>query len=218
MKTLKIFKLSLPALLLVLLTLPNSYSKETPNAAELPILAIYDFRAYEASEVLAKTITEKLYDELFHRGVYRVVARNDMQSIFKEQGFQLSGACDDASCLVEIGRVLGAEFIAGGSVSQVDEYFTVTVRVIDVESSQVVSSSSTSKYFLAEDLLNRGIEELVDGLLSGKRKKQWFTSPYFWGGAVCAVAAGTAVYLSSQEDNSKPVSNNASAEVIVVFP
>lgn len=189
------------------------------KSAESPpkVLAVYDIRGYEVPEVLAIALTERVHDEVFQRDMYRLVARSDMTEVFKEQGFQLTGACDDASCLVEIGKVLGAELIIGGSVSQVGDYYTVTIRIVDVATGEVVNSVSSSEYFSSERLLNKGVRRLVDQLLNSKRRNQLLTSPYFWGGAAAAVGAGTAVYLQmTKDDNNGP--ENGHAQIIVTFP
>ena len=183
-----------------------------------PVLAVYDFSCKEVPEVLAKALTERIHDELFHRDFYRIVARSDMRNVFKEQGFQLTGACDDANCLMEVGRVLGAELIVGGTISLVDSYYTVSIRIVEVETGEIIKSASSTKYFTAEKLLNKGVIELTDDLLGEKRKYRLLTNPYFWGGIAVTVAAGTAVYLKSVEDNSSAESPTGTVEVIISLP
>ncbi len=59
-----------------------------------------------------------------------------MGEILKEQGFQLTGACDDA-CVVEIGKLVGVIKIIAGSVGCAGTTYTINIRLIDVATGRV---------------------------------------------------------------------------------
>jgi len=61
-----------------------------------------------------------------------------MQDILTEQGFQQTG-CTSSECLVEAGRLLNVHQIVGGSIGRAGELYTVELRLIDVESGQIIS-------------------------------------------------------------------------------
>jgi|GEM_PF-1878166 len=191
-------------------------SEEKPQ--EKPIVAVYDLKGSGVAEPIVNALTERIHDEVFHRGLYRVVARTDIEDVFKEQGFQLSGACDDSSYLIEVGRILGANFIIGGSIALIEENYTVSIRIVNVETGEVVKSFSSSKYYNATTLLNRGAVEIVDHLVSPKGKFAFLTSPYFWGGAAVTVAAGTAIYLQMTKEDTPSETPAGTAQVVVTFP
>ena len=55
-----------------------------------------------------------------------------MKDLLEEQRFQITG-CVEQACAVEIGRLLGARKMVIGSVGKVGDTFTVSLRMVDVE-------------------------------------------------------------------------------------
>ena len=203
-------------IILILSNIPSAFSQDENE--DKPIIAVYDLKANEVPIPLAKALTDRIRDEIFHRDLYRVAARNDIEDVLKEQGFQLSGACDDSISLIEVGKLLGAQYVIGGSISLIGDYYTVSVRIVEVNTGEVVKSHSSSKYFNTENLLNKGSVEIVDNLISERKKYSFLTSPYFWGGVAITVATGTAVYLQMANENASAGTPSGTAEVIVNFP
>ena len=87
-------------------------------------------------ETYAASLTDRLRQELFQTGAFNVMERAEMNAILKEIGFQQTG-CTSNECVVQAGRILGASDMIAGSVSKMGELHTVTLRVIDVESSEI---------------------------------------------------------------------------------
>ena len=54
----------------------------------------------------------------------------------KEQKFQYSGCVTDA-CMVEIGKMIGVNQIVGGSISKVGNVYSVSARIINVETGEI---------------------------------------------------------------------------------
>ena len=63
---------------------------------------------------------------------YTLVTPEEMAAIDKELARQLSGGCDEASCIAELGGALGAQLMATGVVSKVGERLSVNVKLIDI--------------------------------------------------------------------------------------
>lgn len=74
-----------------------------------------DFEGYGISQTETIALTNRLRNELFRIGQFDVVDRGMMESILAEQDFQLTG-CTSDECLVEVGQLLGAEEMVGGSI------------------------------------------------------------------------------------------------------
>jgi curli biogenesis system outer membrane secretion channel CsgG len=70
-------------------------------------LAVGNLAANGISQAEAITLTDILRSNLGLTGLYQVMERSKMSEILREQGFQQSGACDEASCIVEMGQFLG---------------------------------------------------------------------------------------------------------------
>ena len=78
-------------------------------------IAVFNLDARGVSDIEAKAITDRLRIELQKSGEYRLLERDMMNMILEEQSFQLSGACSEASCLVEVGQLLAVNKIPVGA-------------------------------------------------------------------------------------------------------
>jgi len=106
----------------------------------------------------AELITDRLGVELFNTGRVNVMERNQMQEVLKEQGFQQSGTCSDEACLVEMGQMLGVQFLVSGSIGKLGSMYMINLRVINVNTAEIA-------HVVSEDI-NGGIEQVV-GRLKG---------------------------------------------------
>ena len=95
-------------------------------------IAIMDFEAIGISTSESMTLTSRLRNELFKIGKFEVVERAMMETILAEQDFQMTG-CTSNDCLVEIGMLLGAQQMVGGSISKLGLTFTVSARCIVIK-------------------------------------------------------------------------------------
>ncbi len=84
-----------------------------------------------------KLLTDKLLNSLVDFRNFEVVERSKRDEILREQGFQLTGACSDASCLVEVGQLLGAQKMIGGTIGKLGNVYAVELRMIDIQTGRV---------------------------------------------------------------------------------
>ncbi|UCH63894.1 MAG: DUF2380 domain-containing protein [Fidelibacterota bacterium] len=148
-------------------------------AQNIPI-AVMDFDGRGISDIEASALTDRLRNELFRLGAFEVVERGLMENILTEQDFQLTG-CTSNECLVEVGRLLGARQIVGGSISKVGGTFTVSARLVDVETGKVLGVSDFDLRGELDDMLTTGMQQ-VAVMLSGEqavaeRQVQTFEPP-----------------------------------------
>ncbi|MBI4726961.1 PEGA domain-containing protein [candidate division TA06 bacterium] len=85
----------------------------------------------------AVMLTDKLLNELVQMRRFEVVERSRRDEILKEQGFQMTGACDQSSCLVEAGQLLGAQKMVGGTIGRFGAVYAVELRMIDIGSGKI---------------------------------------------------------------------------------
>jgi TolB-like protein len=135
------------------------------QAQALPI-AVLDFDGFGISESEAIALSNRLRNELFRLETFQVVDRGMMQSILQEQDFQLTG-CTSNECLVQVGKLIGAQQMVGGSVSKVGGTFTVSARLVDVETGTVLEVSDFDLRGELDDMLTTGMRQ-VALMLSGK--------------------------------------------------
>lgn len=139
---------------LVLLVNPSFlFSQKIP-------VAVLDFEATGISQTEAITLTDRLRNELFRLGDFKVVERGLMEGILLEQDFQMSG-CTTNECLVEVGRLTGAKLMVGGRISKIGALFTVSARVVDVETGELLRVSDYDLQGSLEEMLTRGMGQVA---------------------------------------------------------
>ncbi len=106
-------------------------------SAQPKSLAVMDFEAIGIPPEEAKVFTEHLQVELFNRGRFTILEMPDIQKKLAERGFSLA-KCSSAPCLAEAGKLSGTDLIIGGSITKVEDSFSVTVRMVDVKNGNVL--------------------------------------------------------------------------------
>lgn len=66
-----------------------------------------------------------------------------MDYILQEQGFQQSGACNSNECIVEMGQLLGVEFLLSGRLVRFGSTFAMHLEYIDVGTGVIVKTVDT---------------------------------------------------------------------------
>jgi TolB-like protein len=95
-------------------------------------VAVTDFEGRGISSLEAQTLTDRFRTAVAITGAVRLVERRMMSELLEEQGFQQLG-CTSDECAVEVGQLLGVEFILGGAIGKVGETFTIDARMISVQ-------------------------------------------------------------------------------------
>jgi TolB-like protein len=127
-------------------------------------IAVLNLDAYGISNADASALSNRLTTELFKSNYFNVVEREKTNEILDEQGFQLSG-CTSSECLVEAGKLLNVELMLGGSVSKVGNYYSIELRIIDVESGAILSVASVDIQGDIGKVLVDGIREAVQKII-----------------------------------------------------
>jgi len=129
-------------------------------------LGVMDLSGTGISAEESRILTETLLTGLVNAGAFDVVERSKRDEILREQGFQQTGACDEASCLVEIGKYLAVQKMVGGSVGKFGGTWTVNIRLLDVQTGRV--ERAVSKTYKGEmDVLLTAMQQAA-AELSGK--------------------------------------------------
>ena len=123
-------------------------------------IAVLEFEGKGVSQSETSTLTDRLRDEIFKTGVYNVLERGLMDDVLKEQGFQQTG-CTTSECAVEVGNMLGVQQMIGGSIGKVGNIYTVSARVIDVETGEVLKSANYDLVGGIEELLMNGMNQVA---------------------------------------------------------
>ena len=146
-------------LLLVAFTLLTGSGPATQ--ADKPTLAVLDFEGFGLSEPEVAILINRLRTNLAQLGVYRIIERGLMLQILQEQDFQMTG-CTTNECAVEVGQLLGAQFMLVGSLGRIGSTWTIDMRIIDVETGAAIRSASYDTRGEIDQVLTEGMGEVAE--------------------------------------------------------
>jgi len=202
-------------------------SKYTGPKRRIGVVEFENKSAYGQGR-LGTAASDILVTELVKSGKFIVVERDRLNKVMEEQKFQSQGMTDPQT-VAKIGQVMGLEAIVVGSVSQFgvkkdgSDYLitqskrqvadvTVDIRLIDVQSGQVIladsgkgMAKSTKASFLGMgtkggydetlegEALRAALVQFVTNIASQLNKKPW--------SCMIAAAAGDQLYLNAGSDS-----------------
>jgi Ca2+-binding EF-hand superfamily protein len=97
-------------------------------------------RTKKIDEETASGVMVFIENAFVNVGKVRVVDRENIAKIVKEYEFQGSDLTDESTA-VEIGKLSGADIIVIGSISNVGEIFYLNIKLISVETAEIIGSS-----------------------------------------------------------------------------
>jgi len=97
-------------------------------------IAVLNFNS--KSDKFSSYVIDELTAYLVDSGALKVIDRKEIDLIRREQNFQYSGDVDDAS-MVDLGRMLGAQSIVSGSLTEIDNTYRIVIRVLNVQTAAV---------------------------------------------------------------------------------
>jgi len=142
-----------------------------PVSAQNKSLVIMDFEANGIPPEEAKVFTEHLQVELFNRDLFTILEMPDVQKKLAERDFSLA-KCSSAPCLTEAGKLSGTDLIIGGSITKIEDNFSVTVRMIDVKNGDVVKMFIYQHSGNIISLLSDGVVTITDKLSEPNKKPE----------------------------------------------
>ena len=84
----------------------------------------------------ATILIDRLGVEIYKLGTYTVIERSRIDEVLKEQGFQQMG-CTTSECAVEVGMLLGVQKMVTGTIGRLGSLYTISARLVDVESGTI---------------------------------------------------------------------------------
>lgn len=123
-------------------------------------VAIIEFEAINVTYEDANAMTRRLTSELIDLREFIIVERSEMRKLLDEQKFQSSG-CVDMQCAIEIGKIIGAQFMILSSISKVGRTYSLDSRLISVASSESYMSARYSTRDGIENILEYGVRSIA---------------------------------------------------------
>jgi len=128
----------------VLILLVMFCSIQSISAADVkPNLAVMDFETVGSEEHLGKAVAEIIRTELSNTGQFTVLERSQLDRAVSEQKLQKSGLINDRSA-VELGKLLGANFIIIGSVVKIGTAYTINARMMNIKTGEATLGRSVT--------------------------------------------------------------------------
>ena len=159
----------------VLMFLMISCFIQSAYAADVkPTVAVLDFESIGSEGHLGKAVSEIMRTELINTGQFRVLERSQLDRALSEQKLQQSGIVDDKS-VVELGKLLGANFIIIGSVVKMGTAYTINSRMIDIKTGEATLGRNATGNDL--NLLTSLTHTLLESLFGSYNKLK--VSPLF---------------------------------------
>lgn len=139
-----------------------------------PAIAILDLEEIGSKKGTARAVSEVLRTELTDTGSFKVIERAQLDKVMKEMKFSNTEFVDPATA-ARFGKLVGAKYVALGSVAVLGKTYTVSMRFIDVETAEsVLGKSLTVK---SEDELPDVCRQMADAIAGVDRSKPVAVSP-----------------------------------------
>ena len=122
------------AVLLFAIPSLHAWGAEKPTCAVLPLKAIGSNNVE-----LAENLAECVFNAIFQCDRYHMIERTQIERTLKEH--QISTIVADSSG-IEVGKLLGAQFVVIGSVGQVGKLTILNSRIVSVESGEIVAKAA----------------------------------------------------------------------------
>jgi len=122
---------------------------------DVPTVAVMDFSSFMMGEgggsvQLGKALSAMLVTEFSGRDGMRVVERQQLNDLIREQDLSLSGRIEESDA-IEVGKMLGVQYVFLGQVTSIVDNLRMDIRAVDVETSEIVSvmkkSDKTTELF-----------------------------------------------------------------------
>ena len=123
-------------------------------------VAVIEFEAINIGAPEVQILTDRFRVELANTDSFKLVERPAMEEILNEQGFQQSG-CTSNECAVEVGKLLGVERMIAGTVGKIGELFTITARVVNVQTGEIINQHSIDCRCSIETLLTSEMKKMA---------------------------------------------------------
>ena len=105
-------------------------------------IAVMDFVNMSGQTTkLGRYLSEELTTRLYLTGMFEVIERKLLDKIVEEQKISLSGMIDESTA-AELGRVLGVDAIASGTITDLGTSVKVNARLISAETGKLFSVAS----------------------------------------------------------------------------
>lgn len=125
-------------------------------------LVVPTFQVSSVDPAVAPVLTELVLESLLTRHGLHALGPSDVQDLLVTEQTRQSMGCE-TTCMKELAGALGASKLVAGSVGRLGEAFVLTLKLVDVESAQVIARASRNfnKLEGAKEVVGPLVDELL---------------------------------------------------------
>ncbi len=131
----------------------NDSTNQEIQRIQKKTIAVLDLQGKGIDESGLSALTNIVMGEILKFNDYELLERSNMEAILKEQGFQQAAGCTDEHCAVEMGQLLGVQYMIFGKVEKLGNLYVASLKLVDVETGKIVK------------ITNREFEGKMEGLI-----------------------------------------------------
>ncbi|MCB2200593.1 PEGA domain-containing protein [bacterium] len=132
-------------LLLIAGGISTAHAQSILEPVEGETAAVLGFQAEGLSASAAEALSNVVRKIVLENGRLILIDRDRTEAVLAEQGFIMAGGCYDVSCLVEAGRVLGANRVITGSINLLGRKYLIELRSANVGTGRI-EALETAEY------------------------------------------------------------------------
>lgn len=134
----KLYSSLLIAILVCIIPFNYVYSQQSKRT--VAVLNFVNAGGVDNNEI--SILTDRFNSALFNTNVYKILEREKMDALLKEQDFKMSDNCNSTECAVQVGQLLGVEIMVAGKIGKIGQTYTIDARMIDVATGELLKTSS----------------------------------------------------------------------------
>jgi hypothetical protein len=108
-------------------------------------LALLQLSVHGLPAATAAEISNGIRSHLKKLDVFELIDPATIKSVLQDQQMLSAGICNQSSCAIQIGQLLGADRVAIGSISLIDGTYSVNIRTIEINSGKIIND--VNEYF-----------------------------------------------------------------------
>jgi TolB-like protein len=156
--------------LLSLATISLLLAAPESDQPSLPTLLVAPLKGVGVDPLFVEILSEEMRTYAGRSEHFSLITPEEMAAIDKELARQLSGGCDETSCIAELGGALGAQVIVTGKLSFAGKRFTLNAKLIDI-ATVTARKVATRRAFHIEELQDQ-MAPLIAELLGDRPPKK----------------------------------------------
>lgn len=102
-------------------------------------LALLQLSVHGLPPGTAAEISDGISSELKKLGVFELIDPMTIKSVLQDQEMLNAGICNQSSCAIQIGQLLGADRVAIGSISFIGGTYSVNIRTIEINTGKIIN-------------------------------------------------------------------------------